>query len=181
MAGKKVCRGARRDRRDKIKMPKNDILKSVVGLIIETRPPFSTLFPCGYEMKRIFLIFVVFIVCAIHVCFVSGCRFAHVVSSNTNLNTFTISEKWLSGSIYSVTVYHKNPHEELSKIVWKIEAISDIRLSGFTVIVGNVPDGFKQIIPSPPEKFHPTKGERYLIDIVGRTDVDIVGLNWIAQ
>ena len=72
----------------------------------------------------------------------------------------------------------------MAKIMWKIEATADVPLKGFSVTVGDVPDGFKQIVPTPPGKFHPNKGEEYLIDIQGRNlwpNADIFGKIWVEQ
>ena len=55
--------------------------------------------------------------------------------------------------------------EDRTKRVWEIKAISDIPVSDFQVTVGNVPEGFEQLIPEPPEKFVPIAGRQYTIYI----------------
>ena len=49
--------------------------------------------------------------------------------------------------------------------VWDIKAISDIPVPDFKVTVGEVPEGFEQLIPKLPEKFVPIPGRKYTIYI----------------
>jgi hypothetical protein len=73
------------------------------------------------------------------------------------------------------------------KTLWKIIATRDIPARGFAVTAGVVPEGFEQIIPAPPEKFHPVPGTEYDIMIDTNLTIDRInsylwqGAGWIAE
>jgi hypothetical protein len=78
--------------------------------------------------------------------------------------------------------------EDRTKRVWEIKATRDIPVSDFKVTVGNVPEGFEQLIPKPPEKFVPVPGEKYAIHIhtkfmddSGPRTAFIMPTFWIAE
>lgn len=62
--------------------------------------------------------------------------------------------------IQSVSVEHRAETE-----VWEIKAVCNIPVPSFQVTVGEIPKGFEQVNPEPPEKFVPVEGERYIIYI----------------
>jgi hypothetical protein len=77
-------------------------------------------------------------------------------------NTFALSEADWGGNITKVVVWSG---DEARKVLWKIEAAQDVPAKGFAVTVGEVPAGFRQTVPPPPEKFSPSRGEIYWIRI----------------
>jgi hypothetical protein len=71
--------------------------------------------------------------------------------------------------------------------VWEIRATKDIPAKGFIVSVGEVPEGFEQIVPVSPERFQPVRGTRYAIFIKTslntgpNASVHRVPFFWIAE
>lgn len=71
-------------------------------------------------------------------------------------------------------------------IVWKIKAKDAVPSYGFKVEVGNVPDGFEQVVPIPSKKFTPISGKEYRITIMTdrlspRGPPFAGGESWIAK
>lgn len=71
--------------------------------------------------------------------------------------------------------------------VWEIKAIGDIPVPDFKVTVGEVPEGFEQLIPTLPEKFVPIPGGQYTIYINTKFadnpkySPHIGPINWVAD
>ncbi len=81
-----------------------------------------------------------------------------------------------------VEVLHFNRALRLDTLVWKIEAKREIPAWVFTVTVGQVPDGFGQIIPTPLKKFRAVPGEEYIIFIDTKpSSVHAQSTLWIAE
>jgi len=57
------------------------------------------------------------------------------------------------------------------EVVWLINAVRRVPVSGFIVTVGEIPEGFEQVVPLVPERFSPTLGEEYSV----RIDTDCIG------
>lgn len=71
--------------------------------------------------------------------------------------------------------------------VWEIKAVRDIEVTNFKVTVGEVPEGFEQVLPEPNEKFMPVQGRGYLIYIHTKFEDDpeysphIDAYGWTAE
>ena len=94
-----------------------------------------------------------------------GDRITSPLKVSEKPNTFKHTLRSLDEKVLMVEVLHLNQTLRTDTLVWKIKAKRKISGRGFTVTVGQVPDGFEQIVPSPPTKFHPVPGEEYIIFI----------------
>lgn len=102
---------------------------------------------------------------------ISGCigdRITRPVRVKGVPNTFKHNPQGLGEKVITVKVLHFNRRSKSDTLVWKIEATREIPGWGFSATVGQVPDGFEQIIPVPPKKFRPVPGEEYIIYIGAR-------------
>lgn len=99
----------------------------------------------------------------------SGCIVGDRITSPLKVsgkpNTFKHNLRSLNEKVLMVEVLHFNRPLRSNTLVWKIEAKREIPAWGFAVTAGQVPDGFEQIIPTPPKKFQPLPGEEYTIFI----------------
>jgi hypothetical protein len=69
-------------------------------------------------------------------------------------------------AVRGIRVYEFNPRYSLdSKLFWEITAVEWVKLKGYQVTVGQVPRGFKQIVPGANDKFIPVPGKRYIIAV----------------
>jgi hypothetical protein len=56
-------------------------------------------------------------------------------------------------------------YTEVKKVCWQVVADEPVLAKGFKVTVGEVPEGFRQVIPEPPEVFAAVPGRRYYIAV----------------
>jgi hypothetical protein len=108
------------------------------------------------------------------VLYVVGCDPVYEPIKLKNPNTFMHGPKWDGGQILEVIVWHapKSMAGESSdrrQPVWQIKATKKIPARRFVVTVGEIPEGFQQIIPNPPEKPVLLPGEHYAIGIESDT------------
>lgn len=93
---------------------------------------------------------------------------AYIQKENTLLNTFYLKTMNHSCSdrvpffVYEVSVFEYNDNGSI-KICWKIKANHEINAKNLLIKAGEVPDGFQQTIPEPPEIFKPISGKYYTI------------------
>jgi hypothetical protein len=99
----------------------------------------------------------------------SGCiigdRITGPVKISGKPNTFKHNLRSLDEKVVMVEVLHSNRASKVDTLAWKIQAKREIPGWGFTVTVGQIPDGFEQVTPTPPVKFRPVPGEQYIIFI----------------
>lgn len=117
---------------------------------------------------------------------ISGCiigdRITRPLKVSGKPNTFKHNLRSLNEKILMVEVLHFNRALRSDTLVWKIEAKHEIPAWGFTVTVGQVPEGFEQIIPTPLKKFRPVPGEEYIIFIGTKpSSVHAQPTLWIAE
>ena len=117
---------------------------------------------------------------------ISGCIIGDRITSPLKVsgkpNTFKHNPRSLNEKILTVEVLHLNRALRSDTLVWKIEAKREIPAWGFTVTVGQVPDGFDQVIPTPLKKFRPVLGEEYIIFIGTKpSSVHAQPTLWIAE
>ena len=117
---------------------------------------------------------------------ISGCiigdRVTRPLKTSGKRNTFKHNLRSLNEKILTVRVWHFNPVLKMDTVVWKIEAKRKIPAWGFTVTVGKVPEGFEQVIPTPPKQFQPIAGVRYSIFIGTKpSSVHALSTHWIAE
>jgi len=62
-----------------------------------------------------------------------------------------------------VTVYHS--HSDLPEVCWEIKANEPVDAAGFEIVVGQVPEGFQQVIPNSGQRFDPVPGRHYDIEV----------------
>lgn len=48
---------------------------------------------------------------------------------------------------------------------WHIKAVAPVRAEGFSVAIGDVPEGFRQLVPQDGHSFAPIVGSKYVIQI----------------
>jgi hypothetical protein len=114
-----------------------------------------------YQMRIQIAILLALIAMLINVC---GCGDKVIVPNRLDdpSNTFGLSEKRWGGHITEVKVWKDSPQGE---ILWELRPTRRVPVTGFTVTIGDIPEGFVQVIPSPPEKFRPVPGNTYWIGI----------------
>ncbi|HML76654.1 MAG TPA: hypothetical protein PKB02_19335 [Anaerohalosphaeraceae bacterium] len=95
------------------------------------------------------------------------------------LNTFEFSEKNWDGKVNFIKVFDST----YSKTLWHIKAIREIQTKNFYVKIGEVPDGFEQVLPSDDTPFLPVQGKKYilLIDADFSPHVWTGEISWIAK
>lgn len=87
-----------------------------------------------------------------------------------------VSPKMVKGTFDTFTVYPLCKNDKVKSVVlsrqsyedvaWKIVATDSVLVDGFSVRIGVVPDGFKQLVPVGQECFIPKAGKEYSIVIV---------------
>lgn len=97
-------------------------------------------------------------------------------------NTFKHDLRGLGEKVEKVQVYRSSDPLKPSELVWQINATCDVPAAHFVITVGQIPDGFEQIIPTPPEKLYLVPSEEYAITIhTNLTSVHAMGTYWTAE
>jgi len=97
-------------------------------------------------------------------------------------NTFRHGLRGLGEKILRVDVLKSEQSYSPSTLVWRIEAKCEVSAFGFTVTAGQIPKGFEQTFPHPPEKFSLVRGQEYAIVIhTNLTSVHAIGIYWKAE
>lgn len=122
------------------------------------------------------------------VLYVVGCHTVYRPIKLDKPNTFMYGTTWYYTTILDVIVWHvpKSMEEKIGdewQPVWRIEATEKIPARGFVVTVGEIPEGFQQIIPNPPDRPALLRGEHYAIHIaVEQWDMSLTRPTvWTAQ
>ena len=70
-----------------------------------------------------------------------------------------------------------------SKVYWRLLAPKPVKAKGFELVIGEVPDGFKQMIPPEGEVFVPAPGEEYYLGIALKKDSEAKWetIKWTAE
>ena len=69
--------------------------------------------------------------------------------------------------IIGISVFQVDPAEpEGSKVYWRLIAPAPVKAKGFKLVIGEVPDGFKQMIPLVGEVFVPIPGQEYYLSLI---------------
>lgn len=102
------------------------------------------------------------------VLYVVGCDPVYEPIKLDKPNTFMHGPTWDEGRILEVIVWHvpksmAGENSDQWKTVWQIKATKKIPARGFVVTVGEIPEGFQQIIPNPPDRPVLLPGEHYAI------------------
>ncbi len=86
--------------------------------------------------------------------------------------------------ITGISVFQVDPAQpEGSKVYWRLIAPKPIKARGFKLVIGEVPDGFTQMMPSPGEAFAPTPGQEYYLAVALKKDSEIKWetIKWVAE
>ena len=68
--------------------------------------------------------------------------------------------------ITGISVFEVDPNErEGSKVYWRLIGPKPVSAKGFELVIGTVPDGFDQMIPSAGQVFTPVVGKEYYIAV----------------
>jgi hypothetical protein len=78
--------------------------------------------------------------------------------------------------IHEYETLEKFPFSKRS-ICWHIKATEAIPARGFKATIGDVPRGFKQVVPEPSALFTPVSDSQYLVEII-TTNRDVYYLTW---
>ena len=117
---------------------------------------------------------------------ITGCPQTRLVyPENISHNTFKLSEQWTGKYITSITVFDKQENNELShEPVWVIKATEQIPAEKFVFLVGNIPNGFEQVVPDSHEKFEPVDEQEYYIMVTiepVEDDMVFIMRSWTAS
>jgi len=95
-------------------------------------------------------------------------------------NTFEMEGAYFK--VFSVDVCEiSDQNEGNSKLVWEIQSKGWTAWSIFRVTVPEIPDGFVQVIPKPPERFLLRKGQFYEINVHYGGGTGPARFKWIAE
>jgi hypothetical protein len=86
--------------------------------------------------------------------------------------------------ITGISVFQVVPAEpEGSKVYWRLIAPTPVKAKGFKLVIGEVPDGFTQMIPPPGEVFIPTPGQEYYLAVALKKDSETKWetIKWVAE
>ena len=116
----------------------------------------------------------------------SGCIIGDSISIPRKIegkpNTFAPDLRHFKDRIEKIEVWEIGDSYGQHTLVWEIQATHNVSALGFTVTVGKVPQGFKQILPQFPERFCPLVGQKYSIVIVAQpTWSHPGGKTWTAE
>ena len=72
---------------------------------------------------------------------------------------------------------------EGSKVYWRLEAPKPVRAKGFELVIGQVPDGFDQLIPAAGEVFTPIPGQEYYVALAVKrgSETKWETMKWVAE
>jgi hypothetical protein len=85
--------------------------------------------------------------------------------------------------IVGLSVFQIVPAEpEGTKVYWRLNAPRPVRAQGFEVVIGEVPDGFEQLIPTQGKVFTPVPGLEYYLAVAVKRDSETKWetLSWVA-
>jgi len=115
--------------------------------------------------KRAFLKLIC-VFCVIHFIFLQGCipgdKMIFPIKAEDYPNTFRLSERNWNGRVIYVKVFNRDK----SEVLWHIRAKNDKPIKDFVVTVGEVAEGFEQVIPAANKRFILVRGNEYLIEIM---------------
>jgi hypothetical protein len=124
----------------------------------------------------------IFIISCVTLLFVFGCNQCLPLEKvSDRKNTFEL--KGALGSIEFVNVFEwSEPNNNFSNYVWCIKSRGWINGGRFRITVPEIPDGFVQVIPTPPEQFKLHTGKFYRIEVVYSSGPTCPGVSkWMAE
>jgi hypothetical protein len=88
----------------------------------------------------------------------------------------------LLGRLSSVNVYEfSNQNDNDPNLVWRIESKKLLSDTRFRITVPEIPDGYVQVLPKPPEQFQLRKGRRYRIAVWYSSGSTASTNQWVAE
>jgi hypothetical protein len=131
--------------------------------------------------KKLLRISVFFLVLVCLTMAATGCigdKISIPVQVESAPNTFRHDVRGWGERIVKVEVWERDGNVP----VWQINATRDVYAADFVVTVGQVPDGFEQVIPPHHQKFSLVRGKEYFINIhTNLTSVHALGAIWTAE
>ena len=87
---------------------------------------------------------------------------------------------WITG----ISVFQVDPTQpEGSKVYWRLTTPKPVGAKGFELVIGQVPDGFEQMIPGVGEVFVPIPGQEYYLAVALKKDSETKWetIKWVAE